>query len=132
MERITVLLVDDEVDFTATLSRRLGKRGCEVLVAHDGETAMDMLAGNKVDVVLLDVKMPNMDGVQTLKRIKKMHDAPEVVMLSGHLIPDAVISSMAMGAFDYLTKPFPMDKLLPKLRGAARVRNSVTRGREED
>lgn len=131
MERVKVLLVDDEVDFAASLAKRLGKRGCDVLVAHDGPTALRVLAAHEVDVVVLDVRMPDMDGVKLLKKIRMMHAGPEVIMLSGHIIPDAIISSMAMGAFDYLTKPFPVDKLAPRLRAASRYRAALLGGGKE-
>lgn len=121
MERIKVLLVDDEVDFAASLAKRLNRKGFEAVTANDGESALAALEEGGIQVVVLDVRMPDMDGVQLLKRIRQMGDSPPILMLSGDLVPEAAVSSLALGAHDYLMKPFPLERLTEKLRDACRT-----------
>jgi len=122
MSELTVLLVDDEVGFTAPMAKRLGKRGFETLVASSGREALDVLARETVDVILLDIMMPGMDGIKTLGEIKRLHPCVEVVMLTAHADSDIVISSLAMGACDYLLKPADVGELVRKIEGASRRR----------
>ena len=113
-----VLLVDDEAAFVETMAKRLGKRGLKIYSALSGQEALDMLADggpSKVDVVILDVKMPGMDGLATLAEIKKRHPNVEVVMLTGHATVENAIEGMKGGAFDYLMKPCDLDQLLVKI-----------------
>jgi len=117
-EAVRVLLVDDEETYADTLRKRLTRRGLAVLVANSGEQALAVLADNPVDVVLLDVKMPGMDGMETLSRIKRGHPGVEVIMLTGHANVDVAIRGMEQGAFDYLMKPAEMDDLYYKIQDA--------------
>jgi len=117
-ESVRVLLVDDEESYVETLRKRLMRRGLEVFLAHSGEQALATLAENPVDVVLLDVKMPGMDGMETLTRIKEAHPRVEVIMLTGHANVDVAIRGMEQGAFDYLMKPAEMDDLYYKIQDA--------------
>jgi len=117
----SVLLVDDEVAFVETLVKRLAKRDVRVSAAHSGQEALDKLADSgptKIDVVVLDVKMPGMDGLETLARIKEDHPLIEVIMLTGHATVESAIEGMKKGAFDYLMKPCELDALLEKLNEA--------------
>jgi DNA-binding NtrC family response regulator len=118
MEAFNVLLVDDEADYVATLVKRLKKRGLNPLEAHGGEDALEMLQKEKIDVVVLDVKMPGMDGIQTLREIKKIDPLVEVIMLTGHANVEVAIEGMSLGAFDYLMKPADIDELHYKLQDA--------------
>lgn len=120
MEGIKVLLVDDEAHFIMTLRKRLTKRGMTVDEAHSGEEALDMLRTYEADVVLLDVKMPGMDGLTVLHKIKQAWPLTEVVMLTGHASVEVAIRGMELGAFDYLMKPVEFEELLYKLEDAAR------------
>jgi DNA-binding NtrC family response regulator len=120
MENITVLLVDDEMDFLSTMAKRLGKRGLNPLKAETGEAAVELLKNHAVDVVVLDVKMPGMDGIETLREIKKLNPLIEVIMLTGHASVEAAIQGMELGAFDYLMKPTEIDELCYKLEDAYR------------
>lgn len=113
-----MLLVDDEEIYVDTLRKRLARRGLTVLTANSGEQALSILAENEVDVVLLDVKMPGMDGMETLARIKQAHPRVEVIMLTGHANVDVAIRGMEQGAFDYLMKPAEMDDLYYKIQDA--------------
>lgn len=115
-----VLLVDDEVEFLETLEKRLRRRNMEVTVATSGEQALEVLGERSPDVVVLDVKMPGMDGIETLKEIKRRAPLVEVVMLTGHANVEVAIQGMEMGAFDYLMKPVDIDELVYKLQDAHR------------
>ena len=113
-----VLLVDDEVPFVETMTKRLSKRQLMVLPAYSGREALEKLAENAVDVVILDVKMPGMDGIQTLREIKKAHPLVEVIMLTGHATVETAVEGMRLGAFDYLMKPCEIEELLAKVKEA--------------
>ncbi|MEE4270874.1 MAG: response regulator [Thermoanaerobaculales bacterium] len=118
----SVLVVDDEVPFVETLVKRLDKRGVKVNSAHSGQEALDILetgGATKTDVVILDVKMPVMDGLETLSAIKEQHPLVEVIMLTGHATVESAIEGMKHGAFDYLMKPCDLDNLMAKLTEAA-------------
>ncbi len=114
----SVLLVDDEVQFVETLVKRLAKRGVRVDAAYGGQEALEKLAATgptRIDVVILDVKMPGMDGLETLARIKEEHPLVEVIMLTGHATVESAIEGMKRGAYDYLMKPCEIDVLLEKV-----------------
>ena len=119
MTAVQVLLIDDEVRYTDALAKRLDRRGLSVSTVDGGEQALEVMAGCPVDVVLLDMKMAGMDGIKTLSAIKRRHPEVEVVMLTAHADTDIVISSLAMGAFDYLMKPADVDELVRKIEDAA-------------
>ncbi|MFC2171304.1 response regulator [Acidobacteriota bacterium] len=116
MLSIVVLLVDDEIPFVETLSKRIGKRGVSVKGVHSGLEALEELSRNHtIDVVILDVKMPGMDGIETLKEIKHNFPLVEVIMLTGHATVQSAIDGMKLGAFDYLMKPCEIDLLIAKV-----------------
>ena len=120
MSIANVLLVDDEVDFVETFSERLNMRNIETLKAFSGKEALKVLKNNQnVEVVILDVKMPDMDGIETLGAIKKRYPLVEVIMLSGHSTVETAIEGMKLGAFDYLMKPCDMDQIIAKVSKAA-------------
>jgi len=120
MSLANVLLVDDEVPFVETMTKRLNKRKVDIIAAHSGSEALDLLKENsRIEVVILDVKMPVMDGIETLQEIKKRHPLMEVIMLTGHATVESGIDGMKMGAFDYLMKPCDMDVLISKVGEAA-------------
>ena len=118
METIRLLLVDDEDDFRRTVAKRLMKRGIDVKQAASGEECLEILKNDPVDVVVLDVKMPGMDGIETLHRIKKNHPEIEVIMLTGHATTQDGVDGIKTGAFDYLSKPIELEHLLGKIRQA--------------
>ena len=120
MSAANVLLVDDEAEFIETFSERLELRNLEISKAFSGEEALEVLGKtHTIEVVILDVKMPGMDGIETLAEIKKIHPLVEVIMLSGHADIASAIDGMKQGAFDYLTKPCDIDQLLSKVTEAA-------------
>ena len=117
---INILLVDDEIPFLETMTRRLVKRDFITASATSGHEAIRLLEKNDdIEVVVLDVKMPEMDGLQTLKIIRQKFPLVEVVMLTGHATIESAIEGMKLGAFDYLMKPCDMEDLLSKVREAA-------------
>jgi DNA-binding NtrC family response regulator len=119
MNIATVLLVDDEVPFVEAMTRRLTKRNLTVLSAFNGQESLASLGkNNSVDVVILDVKMPGMDGIETLREIKKAFPLVEVIMLTGHATVETAIEGMKIGAFDYLMKPCDIDQLMGKVQEA--------------
>ncbi|MBW1919439.1 MAG: response regulator [Deltaproteobacteria bacterium] len=118
MNGFRVLFVDDEIDFLGTLLKRMKKRGVDVTGVGSGEEALSFLDTNQVDVVVLDVRMPGMDGIETLREIKKRHPLVEVIMLTGHANLEVAIEGMELGAFDYLMKPMDIDELLYKVEDA--------------
>ena len=120
MSIANVLLVDDEVEFVETFSERLQMRNLEILMAFSGKEALKVLKKNaNVEVVILDVKMPEMDGIETLGEIKKRYPLVEVIMLSGHSTVESAIEGMKKGAFDYLMKPCDIDQIIAKVGEAA-------------
>lgn len=122
MEKCRVLLVDDERDFLEVLTRRLGKREVNVAGVTSGEEALQYLQAKPIDVAVLDVKMPGMDGLTALREIKKLNPLIEVIMLTGHASLEVALEGMRSGAFDYLMKPAEIDELLYKIQDAHRAK----------
>lgn len=118
MEGLRLLLVDDEVEYMETLLKRMRKRQVDVAGVKSGEEALTYLAQHAADVVVLDVRMPGMDGIQTLRAIKERHPLVEVIMLTGHANVEVAIRGMELGAFDYLMKPMDIDEILYKAQDA--------------
>jgi DNA-binding NtrC family response regulator len=119
MHDTVVLLVDDEADFVEIMTKRLKKRSFGVEVAYSGPQALEVLAKTeKVDIVLLDVKMPGMDGIEALSKIKEHSPLVEVIMLTGHATVDSAVEGLKLGAFDYLMKPCDIKVLMQKLNSA--------------
>ncbi|MEW6368076.1 MAG: response regulator [Acidobacteriota bacterium] len=119
MSPIKVLLVDDERPFTDTLSKVLRRRGYEVDVAIDGESALRAVRARKFDVVVLDVKMPGKDGIQVLGEIKEHDTSVEVILLTGHVSLSEEALGLKTGAFAYLLKPHPVPDLVERIEAAA-------------
>ena len=113
-----VLVVDDELDFLDLFTKRFQKRGVEVFSRSNGPDALRFLDENQVDVVVLDVRMPKMDGIEVLKEIKKRHPLVQVIMLTGHGSVNSGIQGMSHGAYDYVMKPFNLDDLMGRITQA--------------
>ena len=118
MEKFKVMIVDDELDFLETIVKRLKARNIDVNGVESGYKALEALDGRNPDVIILDVKMPGMDGIETLREIKKKSPLTEVIMLTGHASVESGIQGMQLGAFDYVMKPVALDELLEKVRQA--------------
>ena len=113
-----VLVVDDEKDFVEMLSLRLKEEGEKVTPAYSGKECLETLEEKEIDVVILDIKMPGMDGIETLKEIKKRFPLVEVIMLTGHGTIETAVEGMKLGASDYLLKPADFDDLSAKMEVA--------------
>ena len=118
MTRMSLMLVDDEQRFLDTTGKLLRRRGLEPLTANSGLEALEKLNHEHVDVVILDVKMPGLDGLETLRRIKAGFPLIEVIMLTGHGTIDNAVEGMRTGAYDYLVKPCDLDELMAKTEEA--------------
>ncbi len=128
-----ILLVDDEEDFVEMLDLRLKEIGENVVTAYNGSECLNVLADQDIDVVILDVKMPGMDGIEVLQTIKKQHPLIEVIMLTGHGTIEIAIQGMKLGAFDFLLKPADFDELTEKLNQARqRKRDQMERIRKAE
>jgi CheY-like chemotaxis protein len=119
MSGIRVLLVDDEVSFTASMEKVLSRRGFDVNVASDGPTALALIAGEQFDVIVLDVKMPGMDGGQVLEEIRSSYPDMPVILLTGHYFSTEEETSLKKGAYAYLLKPCPILDLVNLINAAA-------------
>jgi len=114
----TLLVVDDEEEFATTLAERLEIRGIATRVAHDGETAVHMVAEAAPQAVLLDILMPGMKGLDVLTRLRETHPQIPVILLTGQGTTRDGIEGMHRGAFAYLTKPVDLEELLRTLSEA--------------
>lgn len=125
MEGLRVLIVDDEEELVSALVERLLLRGFQARGVIRGEDALSFLEDEECDVVLLDVKMPGLGGLEVIRRIKADHPGLEVVLLTGHGSVKSVEEGMALGAFDYLMKPVKIDNLVRVLSAAGSGRDGV-------
>ncbi len=116
---INILIVDDETDFVDTMLKRFRIRKMPVTSAASGPEALQLMEQQDFDVVILDVRMPGMDGLEVLRQIKTRHPLTEVIMLTGHASLDAGMQGMGLGAYDYVLKPADFDELLDKVRRAS-------------
>ncbi|MBU1344336.1 MAG: response regulator [Proteobacteria bacterium] len=113
-----VLIVDDEKDFVEMFSLRLEAQGEKVSTAYNGKQALEVLEHVAIDVVILDIRMPGMDGIAVLQQIKILHPIVEVILLTGHGSTETAVEGMKLGAFDYLMKPADFDEIKIKLENA--------------
>ena len=118
MQKGKILLVDDEIAFTTSMAKLLRVRGYQVTTASSGKQAIHLMEGENFDVVVLDLKMPGMDGIATLNEIKKLKLHTETLILTGHGSIDSALEAIKLGAYDYLTKPCEIDELVAKIEGA--------------
>ena len=125
MEIMKMMLVDDEKRFLSTTRKLLSRKGYDVLTAISGSEALEKLLTHNVHVVILDVKMPGMDGIATLKEIKKLFPMIEVIMLTGHATAESAVEGLKSGATDYLMKPTDVDILIEKAEEAFEKRQRL-------
>ena len=118
MKGSKILLVDDETVFTDNMTKLLTTRGYSVVAVNNGAAALQILGEKKFDVVVLDLKMPGMDGITTLKEIIKLGLFTQTLILTGHGSIDTALEAVKLGAYDYLTKPCEIDELVGKIEGA--------------
>jgi DNA-binding NtrC family response regulator len=112
MDRFKVIVIDDEVDFVDTMVKRLKDKGLESYGAMNGPDGLELVESKDPDVVVLDVKMPKMSGIEVLREIKKKKPLTEVIMLTGHGSVEAGIQGLQLGAYNYVMKPVPFNELL--------------------
>ncbi len=115
---IRILLVDDEADLVEFLSHRLLKYGFTVTAANSGPEALEAVGGQIFDVAILDLKMPHMDGIELLERIREVQPFLEAIMLTGHGTTDSALAAGRLMAFRYLIKPYDFDDLLARIKEA--------------
>ena len=126
MAQWKVLLVDDEVEFATTLAERLTLRGIEALTVHDGEAALQRIAADPPQIVVLDMMMPGLGGLEVLRLIKKNHPGIPVILLTGRGSTKEGIDGMDLGAHDFLMKPVKIEALVEKMKEA--VEQSMSAG----
>lgn len=125
MKKMKLMLVDDEERYLETTKKLITRKGFDVLTAQSGAAALELLEKNDVHVVILDVKMPGMDGNETLRHIKQLHPMVEVIMLTGHATVDSAVDGLQSGACDYLMKPADIDEVIEKAKLAFARREMV-------
>ena len=118
MKDYRILLVDDEDEFVDTLAERLQLRGYHAETVEDGEKALRIMEENCPDLVVLDLKMPGLGGMEVLREIKKQGYKIPVILLTGHGSTKEGIEGMKLGAYDYLIKPIDIDELIEKMNEA--------------
>jgi two-component system, OmpR family, response regulator len=118
MKNLRVLVVDDEADFLETIVKRLQRRKIDAYGVDGGKKALEIVENERFDVVVLDILMPGMDGIETLKLLKKKKPFIEVIILTGHGSVESGLQGMQFGAFDYIMKPADLDELLEKVQQA--------------
>lgn len=126
MNKMQILIVDDEVEFASTLVERLALRGIEARSANRGADALVLIEKKIPDVIILDLKMPDLSGLELLSRIKSIDPTIEIIILTGHGSATAGIAGMEQGAFDYMMKPVDLTTLLGKIEQAYRKRLSTS------
>ncbi|HIB44242.1 MAG TPA: sigma-54-dependent Fis family transcriptional regulator, partial [Nitrospina sp.] len=118
MPRERILVVDDETNIVSSLKEILSDEGYDVSVTEDGLNALDMIQSDPPDLLLLDVWLPGMDGIEVLKTVKTYHPEIEVLVMSGHGTIDTAVKATKLGAFDFIEKPFSMDSLTQSVKSA--------------
>jgi DNA-binding NtrC family response regulator len=132
MQPANILLVDDEIPFVEALTKRLSRREFNINKAFSGQEALEEIEKDSdIEIVVLDIKMPGMDGIKTLEEIKRHYPSVEVIILTGHSTIDSAIKVMRLGAFDYLVKPCDIGLLISKMKEAvARKRQNEEKSSE--
>jgi DNA-binding NtrC family response regulator len=124
MKDARILLVDDETVFANNMSKLLNRRGYQVTAVNSGDAALQALMNNSFDVMVLDLKMPGMDGIAVLHEMRKLGLFTEVLVLTGHGSIDTALEAIQLGAYDYLTKPCEIAELISKIEAAQERKNT--------
>jgi DNA-binding NtrC family response regulator len=124
MSRGKILVIDDEDIVRISVSRALAPEGYEIKTVKDGSEGMKQLEQEEFDLVLTDLKMPNMDGIEVLSNIKNRWPKTDVVIVTGYQTVETAVKAIKLGAADYIEKPFTPDSLIAMVSGVFRTRNS--------
>ena len=127
----TVLIVDDEAGMRAVLSNLLEKQGYTILTGEDGKEAIEIIQKSRVEVVLLDIHLPDIDGVEVLRQIKRIDENLPVIMCSGLDDVEFAVGAMKFGAFDYIRKPFKNEEVIEKIERALRTQARIPKKQNE-
>jgi DNA-binding NtrC family response regulator len=122
-----ILAIDDEKNIRHLIQSEFTLEGFDVITAGSGEEGLERFGEDKFDMVFLDIKLPNMDGLETLRRLKQKSSTTEVIMITGHGEIDSAVASMKLGARDYVTKPFKLDELLTLARQVIEDRRTCSK-----
>ena len=126
MKNFRVLLVDDETEFVQAMAERLKMRDLDADTVYDGEQALSFVEGQEPDVMVLDLKMPGIDGMEVLRQVKKSYPKIQVIILTGHGTEKDEEEARRLGAFEYLEKPVPLDVLIKKMKQAVKQKMEDT------
>jgi len=118
MKADKILLVDDEAEFVEALAKRMKARGMQVEIAGDGKTALDVVCSANFTAIVLDLKMPGMDGIETLKKLKEINPDLQIILLTGHGSIREGVDAIKLGAVDFLEKPADFQELMEKIEQA--------------
>ena len=127
-----ILLVDDDIEFTDVLSERMASRGLRVDTAADGATAVSKVNESSYDAIILDLAMPGMDGIETLKTLLKRQPDLQVILLTGHATVEKGVEAVKLGAMDFLEKPTSIEKLVEKIKQAKTRKMVLVENKIED
>jgi DNA-binding NtrC family response regulator len=127
-----VLLVDDDADFIDVLSERLDARGLRVTTAESGEAALEQAADKSFDAIILDLAMPGMNGIETLKRLRQINPDLQIILLTGHATVDVGVEAIKLGAVDLLEKPMDLKALMAKIDAASQRKVELTQKRLDE
>ncbi len=130
--KANILLVDDEEEFLKVLSQRLEGRGMKVDTSTTGEAAIEKTKAKGFDAIVLDLAMPGVDGMETLKRIKSENPDLQIIMLTGHASVDKGVEAIKEGAVDFMEKPVDLNKLLKKIEEAKNQRVLIVEKEHEE
>jgi DNA-binding NtrC family response regulator len=130
--KANILLVDDEEEFLKVLSQRLEGRGMKVDTSTTGESAIEKAKGKGFDAIVLDLAMPGVDGMETLKRIKSENPDLQIIMLTGHATVDKGVEAIKEGAVDFMEKPVDLKKLMTKIEEAKNKRVLIVEKQHEE
>ena len=124
-QQARILIAEDEANLRLVLQKELERLGYRVQAAPDGEAALRRLEESNVDVLLCDINMPRMDGMELLRRVYQRPNPPEVIMLTGQATVETAVEAMKLGAYDYLTKPYSITELDVRVKQAADKRKAA-------
>ena len=131
MSNERILIVDDEKNIASSLEGILSDEGYQISVAGDGLDALEKIQSDPPDLVLLDIWLPGMDGIEVLKTLKSHHPEIEVLIMSGHGTIDTAVKATKLGAYDFIEKPFSMDHLTQSVENVLRIQKTLPQNRDE-